>query len=794
MVSRMLRRKLFRDVRSRKGSLAALVMIVSAGVGVFVGLLAVFRDLDSARARYYQEHRLADFSVTLKRAPDRTTDMARTVPNVREVRGRIQQSVLVDLTGRVKPIPGMALSLPLDRHSLIGGVMLKTGAWFSGDMASEVILDFQFAREHNLRPGDRVKVLLLDRQHDLLVVGTGMSPEFVYLIPPSGGLAPDPAGYAVMYLPHRFMQESCDMQGAYNQLVGLAFDNSRIALKEMLHILKERLNAFGVLDTTPVHEETSVSVLRDELYNLKVTATVFPAIFLGVAALVLNIIMGRMVAQHRNVIGTLRALGHSASTMTLHYLGHGVIVGASGGICGIAVGIWLQYAMLGMYKRFFAMPGIVPHTYPGILVTGFLIALVCAILGTARGVRQAARLEPAQAMHPPPPEKGGRVLPERIPFVWKRLSFRHKMMLRAIFRNPFRSMVSVTACAVATALIVATLCLHDSTYYMMDYHFMRISHEDLTVALRDPRGPGSVSEVAGMPTVSAAEPQLTVACEMTYGPHVKRAAVTGLSDHARLTTPLTDSGKQLVIPDAGVVLTTKLAEILDVSVGDHVRVRPLLGRREETTVPVVKVIDGFLGLSAYCHIRYLSTLVGEEWVTNAILASSFPGSWGTPLMPALKERPLVISITERTRSLEQMHKTIGEFMGGFILVTIGFSGVIAFGSVLNSALVSLSERRREVGMLRVLGYRPGQVSRIFSHESFLLNGVGVVVGLALGVALAHLITVAYNTELYRFPVVIYPSRVAITAALMTAFVTAAQLIVHRMVKALDMLDVLKVRE
>ncbi len=414
---------------------------------------------------------------------------------------------------------------------------------------------------------------------------------------------PDPAGYAVMYLPHRFMQDSCDLQGAYNQLVGLAFDDSRDALKEMLSVIKERLDGFGVLDTTPVHEETSVSVLRDELYNLKVTAAVFPVIFLGVASLVLNIIMSRMVVQQRSVIGTLRALGHSSSTMTLHFLGYGAIVGAFGGVGGILVGVWLQSAMLGMYKQFFAMPGIVLHMYPDIIISGFQIALVCALLGTVRGVRKAAKLEPAEAMHPPPPEKGGRVLPERIPFLWKRLSFRYKMMLRAIFRNPFRSMVSVTACAIATALILATLCLHDSMYYMMDYHFSKITHQDETVALREPRGRRSIREVGTMATVNEAEPQLAVACEMSHGPHMKRTGLTGLTEHARLYTPLTDTGKQLVIPDAGVVLTAKLAEMLGVSTGDHIRLRPLLGRREEVAAPVVSVIEDFLGLSEYCHIR-----------------------------------------------------------------------------------------------------------------------------------------------------------------------------------------------
>ena len=115
-------------------------------------------------------------------------------------------------------------------------------------------------------------------------------------------------------------------------------------------------------------------------------------------------------------------------------------------------------------------------------------------------------------------------------------------------------------------------------------------------------------------------------------------------------------------------------------------------------------------------------------------------------------------------------------------------------SVLNAALVSLSERQREVGTFRVLGYSPGQISRIFSGESLLLNATGIVLGLFAGIGLIQLISKAYSTELYRFPVVIYPSRLVITAVLMVLIVGLAQSIVFRMIKSLDWLEVLKIKE
>jgi len=792
--SYVLLRKLGRDLRARKGSLLALVGIMTIGVGVYIGMAAVYRDLDGARERYYTDNELADFTVDLKRAPQWAVEQMASLPNVSAVRGRVSIAVLIDLPHTKEPISGTAISMPEERRRVLNNVLLRSGTWFSGQNDKEVILNEAFARENGLRPGSRIKVLLLDQQHDLLVVGTAMSPEFVFLMPPGGGLAPDPERFGVLYFQERFLQESCDLDGAYNQLIGTAHDNSPAALAATLLLIEEKLDPYGVTNTTPVHEQMSVRFLADELMGLKISSTVMPAIFLGVAALVLNILLGRMIALQRSVIGTLRALGYASRSITLHYLGYGMTVGTVGGIFGIAFGFWLQDFYVGLYPQFFALPSIEAHFYPDIFLAGLGISILFAVLGTLKGVRYAAGLEPAEAMRPPPPEKGGKVLPERIGSLWNPLPFRWKMILRAVFRNPFRSAVSVLAAVISTALILSALSMVDSLDYLMSYEFERVSHQDITVSLREPKGRRATSEALSLPAISLAEPQLAVVCDLSNGPYRKRIGVTGIAPGNRLHTPLDDSGRPVAIPETGLVLTRKLAEILRVGPGDRLQLRPLIGLRRQVQAPVAGIVDSFLGLSAYANLGYLSRLLGEEWVANVILGDLFQATTDAPLLDALQERPAVVGIGERTRSLTQLDEIFGQTMGAVISVMVLFSGLIAFGSVLNTVLVSLSERQREVGSLRVLGYTPAQVTRIFSGESLLLNGIGIAFGLLAGVGLAYLLAFAYNTELYRFPAVIYPSRLVASAILMMFFIGLAQLIVYRMIRNLDWLEVLKVKE
>jgi putative ABC transport system permease protein len=794
MANGILLKKLVRDLWSRKGSLLALVAIMTIGVGVYVAMASVYRDMDGSRERYYREQRLPDFSVDFKRAPEWAVAEVSSLPNVREVRGRVDIAVLIDLPGREEPISGRAISMPKERRPVLNDILLRSGTWFSGNDEKEAILTHAFAKENGIVPGNRIRVLLLDEQHDLLVVGTAMSPEFVYLIPPGGALAPDPARFGVLFLPEDFLQKSCDLDGAYNQLVGLAHDTSRGALQATLELIEDHLDPYGVTNTTPTQDQVSVRFLADELRGLKISATVVPAIFLGVAALILNIIMGRMVAQQRTVIGTLKALGYSTGTITSHFLGYGIAVGLSGGLSGLALGFWLQRVFVQIYRQFFALPSIDPHFYPGILFAGIGVSVAFSVFGSIRGTRAAAKLDPAAAMRPPPPEKGGAVLPERIPYVWNQLSFRWKMILRAVFRNPFRTAVSILASTIATALIVSILSQMDSLDYLMRYEFEKVAHQDVTISLRDPRGRNSTSEVDSLPTISTTEPQLAVVCDLSNGSSEKRTAVTGIPQNNRLYTPLDSAGGSIVVPESGLVLSKKLAEVLGVAPGDNLRLRPLIGERKEVTAPVVGTVDTFLGLSAYAEIGYLSRLLGEEWTANVILGTSFPGGNDEPFLEAVKERPTVVGIGERTRQFTRMEESFGETMGTMISVMVLFAGLIAFGSVLNAALVSLSERQREVGTLRVLGYSPGQVARIFSGESFLLNAVGILIGLEAGIGLAHLLSMAYDTELYRFPAIVYPSRLLHAAILMAAFVSIAQILIYRMIRKFDWLEVLKTRE
>jgi putative ABC transport system permease protein len=508
----------------------------------------------------------------------------------------------------------------------------------------------------------------------------------------------------------------------------------------------------------------------------------------------MNVLMNRMVAQQRSIVGVLKAQGVSTAAIARHYLAAGAFIGAIGGLGGIALTLSIQGPYTSLYAQFYKIEFLRARFYPDLHLLGVGISALFASAGALKAALRAARLQPALAMRPPEPERGGRIFIERAAFVWNRLSFSWRLVLRAVFRNPFRSGVSLIAVLLSTSLIVTAFNMVDSLDYLMEYQFKVLQREDVTVTLRDPRGVGGPHELAGAAGMALVEPQLNVICDLVNGARSKRLSVSGLPRDHTLFNPMDEKGRPISIPAEGLVLGKKTAEVLGVEVGDTVSLRPLIGERKTVEAPVVGIAEVFFGLAAYADIAYLSRLLGEEWAANSLLADRFgEGDWEATYAE-LKERPTVVAVTRRERAFEQMESTFGETQGMMIGIMVLFAGLIAFGSVLNTALVSLSEREREVGTFRVLGFTPGEVAAILRGEQAFLSVFGIALGLWGGVLLSHLISAAYNTELYRFPVVIRGWRLVQASLLMAGFIAAAQLLIRRFIGRIDWLDAIKINE
>lgn len=798
MVNKPLTMKLLRDLWTRKGTLFALVMILAAGVASYTGMAAVYQDLDSARAKYYSKYHLADFMLDLKRAPETVVYKLERLPNILRLRKRIKINAVITLPKKsyseiIKPIPSIIISLPVPKQNIINNVRMISGMWFSNPHANEVLVNQRFMHARNLKIGDRIKVRFPDEERTLLIVGIVTSPEYTFVLAPNT-LAPDPGGFAIIYSPFKYLQQYSELNGSFNQLLGMTKNNSDIAIENTMSLLADKLDPYGVLLQTSQREQISAKILHDELANIKKSNSFLPTIFLLVAALILNIILGRLVTKQRNSIGILKAIGYNNFIILRHYMSFGLIIGLLGGIIGVIFGYGLQYLMLEQYKTYFLIPNLRTYFYLDIAIIGILVSIFGAIIGSIFSTYKAARLNPTESMQPPTPEIGKHIIMERIKTFWQSLSFQNKMIMRAIFRNRLRSFVTIAAAIAAAALVFSALEFLDSLYKMANFSFDEVQHQDYNLTLRDPLGKDIIRPNAILPGVKQIEGQLVVPVKLRFGPYKKNTKITGLPQNNILYTPVDTDKHKISISKSGVVINETLAKILNAKTGDKIMVRPLLGNRTTTYATITKIIKTYLGLACYADQTWLSRLLGNSYVTNHILFKLHKNADENEFIAAINQFAPMINLISTKVSKKLFFDSLYKFMIFTTIILIVFAGIIAMGAILNTAMISLNERERDVASLRMLGFTSMQAAQIFFGESILLNSIGILLGLGGGIYLAYYMSIVFSTEVYRMPMVIRPIRLIETVLIMFTFVLASQIIIYNVIRKLDWLEILNIKE
>ncbi len=790
----ILNRKLRREFRGAALRLLAITSIIAVGVGAYVEMDSCHQNLVDARDRYYAQCRMADFWIDLKRAPLADLHQIATLPGISEIRPRIQFFATVDLEGETELLNGQIISLPERRQPVLNDIQLRSGGYFTDTSDNEVIVNDAFARKHHLRPGGKIHLILNNAREELLIVGTAISSEFVYLVGP-GSILPDPEHFGVFYLKHRYAEQVFNFEGAANQVVGRFTSDARGRPDEVLRRAELRLEDHGVLNTLPLADQPSNRFLGEEIKGLATFTRILPTIFLAVAAFVLNILMTRWTEQQRTAVGTLKALGYSNAQVFGHFVKFGLVIGLAGGLAGCVLGFFLAEWVTSFYKQFYELPDLHNRFYLGKSLAGLGVSLGFALLGTAQGARGVLKLRPAEAMRPKPPRRGGAILLEHVTWLWRRLSFAWRLGLRDVVRSRGRTLAGLFAAAMGTCILITGFMMQEAMKFLVEFQFQRVQRYDLELAFKDERTADALGEIERLPGVDYAEPVLYVPCTFINGPHRKRGAVNGLASSAWLTMPRDGEGRRIPIPPDGLAMSRALAERLHVSAGETILIRPNKGLRQERAARVAHIVDGYIGMTVYADIAFLNRLVNEEAVVNAVQVQLD----GDPrhrrdFYRELKDIPAVESVYSRQDTRRLLEEVVIKTQKVIIGILVGFAGVIFFGSLLNASLVSLAERQSEVATLRVLGYGPWEVGGMFLRESMLVNLAGTLLGLPLGYGLATAMVAMYENEMFRIPVVFTPQIVAQTLIAAVAFGLLAHLFVQRSIHKMNWLEALKVKE
>ncbi len=786
---KVLNRKLLRDLWRLRGQVLAIAMVVASGVAVLVMSLATLSSLQETAVTYYERHRFADVFARVTRAPEQLAARIAGIPGVQHAETRISKLATLDIAGFEEPVIGQLVSIPEHGESVLNRLALLAGRRVQPDHPDEVVLSEPFAEAHALTTGSRLHAIINGKRRALHVVGIALSPEYVYAIGP-GALMPDNQRFGVLWMGRKALAAAYDLDGAFNDIALSLLHGTQPA--SVIQPLDQLLGRYGGIGAIARADQLSNWFLMNEIDQLGTMARILPTIFLVVAAFLTNMVLARIIATERSEIGLMKAFGYRNTEIGWHYARMVIAITAVGIVLGWVIGAVFGKVSTELYAEFYRFPLLIFEPKPSSFAAGALVSLGAALTGTLGSMHRAAALPPAEAMRPPSPPlyRRTRLSTSRLA-AW--LDQPTRIILRQIVRWPGRALLTSAGIGLSVGVLIMALQWIDSINHIVQVYFYDTQRQDMMVGLVEPQSATAAYEFAHLPGVLAVEPMRIVSAYLRHGNRSHRGALTGVPPGAQLQRVYDASGHVVPLPPGGVVLGTKLAEKLGVTAGDTLQVDVLEGRRPHLQVPVTGVFETYIGVPAFIDITTLNRLLKErpslEYANLLVDEAARPA-----LYARLKALPEISAVMLREAAVRTFHETLAETLLIYISFFAMFACALGFGVVYNSTRIALSERGREMATLRVLGFSRTEISYILLGEVALLIFVGLPLGCLAGQGLAWLMTSAFETELFRVPLVIELSTYG-TAVLVALLATAASAaLVRRRLDRLDLIAVLKTRE
>ncbi|MEP2791832.1 MAG: FtsX-like permease family protein, partial [Kangiellaceae bacterium] len=412
-----------------------------------------------------------------------------------------------------------------------------------------------------------------------------------------------------------------------------------------------------------------------------------------------------------------------------------------------------------------------------------------AVIGTLIAIRNAANLPPAEAMRPASPPVYKKTFLEKLG-LHRRLSFLSRIVLRQLERRPFRSMLSAIGMSMASAILVFSLFLEDSMTHLVNVQYELTQREDLNLTFVEPRPKKALEEIRSLPGVLKTEAFRDVPANLIFKHYQKRGAITGLGTDPDLRRVIDENLAAVTLPEKGLVLGAKLAEILHIKVGEILTVEVLEGKRPTLQIPVVALTQEYIGTGAYININSLNQLLDEAPKISGV-SVQIDDNYAAVLFKQLKQIPQIVGLNIVSVLRRIFDEIMAENLLKMVTTNIFFASIISFGVIYNTARIALSERARELASLRVLGLTRKEVAYILFGELGFIALVSLPIGLWFGIILSKAMSSALETELFRIPLYINNSTYGYSVLVVLISALISFYLVWRQVESIDLVSAQK---
>ena len=546
-----------------------------------------------------------------------------------------------------------------------------------------------------------------------------------------------------------------------------------------------------LLDRT---DNNGYSSVWDDALKVDAIAGIFPIFFIIVVALMCFNTMNRMVEEERGEIGILTSLGYGNFSIINGYLFY--IFFAT--VIGVTVGLLVGYTLIpnviySIYNANYILPklGINMKLLPFfimILITLGLMSIIAIV-----SCLKELKLVPAEILRPASPKKGKKVFLEHIKFIWKRLSFTGKVTARNMFRYKKRIIMTILGVVGSTALLLTGFGLRDSISGLADLQYGKINHYDALLVLTNSYNETNteLSEHLASEEITEYMPiyQASFTFEANSLSHdVYLIAISSSDEIDEFITFNSKVNDEFVFPEDGVVISEKMASLLDVEIGDFIKLRN--SNNELVVLPISEIVENYTMHYVYMNEATYEKYFETELEYNMIMANLSDEANHDDLASKWMDAGLISTINFTEDNIEIFDNMVGG-LNLIVLLIISASCMLAFIVLYNLTTINIAERIREISTLKVLGFYDKEVSSYVYRETLFLTIIGIILGLVAGIFLhMYVINVAETDNILFLHDILWPSYIY-SFLIIVFFTIIVQIITNRRLKKIDMVESLK---
>ncbi len=758
---------MWRDLRKNKTQFISIFLMSLLGMLVFVGLDAESSGAAAAANAYYQKYNLCDIWIAGAGFSDDDVRIAKRVAGVQNVEKRLA------LTGTAEKYDNAYMYVNFMKSNEINSLMLYDGIPYDEDEEG-VWLEEWFARKNGIKVGDTFSVKIDSTVIDAIVKGIVDAPDYVYYVSEADMMYPNYQKCGLAFMSYSMYPDPENI--IFNQLLIDVRDD--MSDKEHVNILKERLEeTFDREDiaVTDRDQNLSFATFDAEVKQHSAMGLMFAVVFLAIALLGIVTTMARVTTSQRTQIGTLKALGFSKTTITLHYVSYGFVISA----LGCLAGAWIGYMtmppwILGMFEGSYLIPDL-KGSITMLDIWATTIAIVVATFVSFLSCRKELKDPPAVTLKPPAPKKIRHSTLEKSR-LWLLLDFSTQWNIRDVLRNKLRSLMGIMGVVGCSMLLICGFGCFDSINGLVDKMYGELMTARNKIMLSADAGYGYAYDLS----------------QRYSGQMIEETSVEFVSETAKKSGSATiiDKGNYIHIQDKdlnpvkinkdGIAMTNKMAGLLGVYEGDVIRWH-LVGDDKWQSSRITQIYrdPSIQGITMY---RSVFEDMEYDFKPTAILTNkSVPHD-----LIDEDEVSSILNIADMKTAFAETMEMLNAMVYIMVLAAVLLGVVVLY----NLGVLSFVEKTREVATLKVLGFKSSKIRNILQKQNIWLTVIGIGFGLYAGWGMLYVICTTVSETLDMYPIISVPTYLIAIAGTFAVSV-AVNFMFSGKVKTIDMVDALK---